>query len=449
MFPTGNTNSHEFTTLPASEQQGPDCAMQSLAVMFTDMAGSSRFAEKFGARAALQKRKRHNRLLLPLIEAHRGRLVEIVGDALMAVFEETADAARCATAMQQRLNEYNTSDDVDVDDLEIHIRIGIHTGKLVVYRSGDHFEVAGRAVNVAARVEAANSKKTDQILISADAQTELEHCSGFHTVPLANVRLKGIGRMGVFQLLWQDDHAEAQDDPPPPIGANRAQAVNVMATRPRVLSASSATIERVAPKAPATLRACHSLFLDVENRQGHVLPVWVRLQSGQPHCIHSQIDCDDAMRNSAVQAVHSAFARVRELGFVDAQLGNYAVEWWVGKQEIQYEGASLGLAVSLATVAALTGRQVDPRTAVTGAVDRGNVVAVTGVGSKWESLRSLGTFSRLIVAPGNLADLPSEAWREPELRISAVPTLEAAVAEVFGRIERPATTTASPATATR
>ena len=87
MFPAGNSDSHEFTTLPASEQQGPDCAMQSLAVMFTDMAGSSRFAEKFGARAALQKRKRHNGLLLPLIDAHGGRLVEIVGDALMAVFE--------------------------------------------------------------------------------------------------------------------------------------------------------------------------------------------------------------------------------------------------------------------------------------------------------------------------------------------------------------------------
>ena len=55
-----------------------------------------------------------------------------------------------------------------------------------------------------------------------------------------------------------------------------------------------------------------------------------------------------------------------------------------------------------------------------------------------ESLRSLGTFSRLIVAPGNLADLPPDAWREPELKISAVPTLEAAVAEVFGSIDRPA-----------
>ena len=102
------------------------------------------------------------------------------------------------------------------------------------------------------------------------------------------------------------------------------------------------------------------------------------------------------MRNSAVQAVHSAFARARELGFADAQLEHYAVEWWVGKQEIQYEGASLGLAVALATVAALTGQQVEPRTAVTGAVDRGQVVAVTGVSSKWDALQSLGTFSRLI-----------------------------------------------------
>ena len=36
MFPAGNSNSHEFTMLPESEQQGPDCQMQSMAVMFTD-----------------------------------------------------------------------------------------------------------------------------------------------------------------------------------------------------------------------------------------------------------------------------------------------------------------------------------------------------------------------------------------------------------------------------
>ena len=38
--------------------------------------------------------------------------------------------------------------------------------------------------------------------------------------------------------------------------------------------------------------------------------------------------------------------------------------------------------------------------AFTGAVEHGQIMAVTGVSKKWESLRSLGTYSRLIVAPG-------------------------------------------------
>lgn len=440
MFAHGMSSTDGFTNLPESEQQGPNCRMRSMTVMFTDMAGSTRFAEKFGARAALQKRKRHNGLLLPLIDDHRGQLVEIVGDALMVIFEQVCDAARCAIAMQMRLAEYNASDDVDVEDLEIHIRAGIHTGKLVAFRDGEHFEVAGRAVNVAARVEAANRKKTDQILISDTTHVELEPHSEFRTSPLATIKPKGVGQLRVHRLLWEDDAGIAAVESDATMTAEIPKTSECANIRPKVLSASSATVEPTVPapspaSSTATLRACQSLFLDMENQQGHVLPVWVRLQTGKPHSVHTRINCDAVMQNSALQAVHSAFHLVRESGFDDIHLDNHAIEWWVGKQEIRYEGASLGLAVAMATISALTGLQVDSRTAVTGAVERGQLVAVTGISEKWESIRSLGTFSRLIVAPGNLADLPAEAWSEPNLKISAVPTLEAAVAEVFGGMQ--------------
>jgi class 3 adenylate cyclase len=52
--------------------------IRSLAVMFTDMADSTTFVERYDAQAALDKRQQHNHLLRPLIEAHRGRLIRII-----------------------------------------------------------------------------------------------------------------------------------------------------------------------------------------------------------------------------------------------------------------------------------------------------------------------------------------------------------------------------------
>ena len=408
-----------------SERQAADCQMRSMAVMFTDMAGSSKFAEKFGARAAFQKRKRHNALIVPLIDLHRGKLVEVVGDSLLAVFESSADATHCAVAMQQRLAEYNRSDEIDVADLEIHIRIGLHKGKLIVCRHGEQIEVAGRAVNIGARVEASNRKKTDQILISDTVAFELADDPEFSTRPLAHINAKGIGRLQVHHVLWREQASVVSPQLPEPIPRQ---------TRPLVLSASTAHTNAAEPKPrqSVNVRACHGLLLDLQNHRGYAVPVWVRLQPRENFRVKSHVDCDEVMSASTERAVRSAFAVLRDLGFSGANEERHSVEWWVGDPDVRYEGASLGLAFALAAAAAYTGLYIDPRTAVTGAVDSGRIVPVAGVPEKWDALRALGTFGKLIVPPGNLADLPASADRETNVRVVAAPTVASAVAEVLG-----------------
>lgn len=180
-----------------------DNRIRSMTVMFTDMAESSRFAEMFGARAALYKRKRHNRLLVPLIESHRGTLVEAFGDSLLSVFESADDAGKCAIAMQRKLVKYNRSIRAPHRELEIHIRAGLHTGRLILARYPDHCEVVGRAVNTAARVEAADEKKTDQILLSESARQQIAAESGFSFEPAGAIDAKGIGELQLYRLLWR------------------------------------------------------------------------------------------------------------------------------------------------------------------------------------------------------------------------------------------------------
>ncbi len=126
-------------------------------VLFTDIAGYTRFVETYGdleARAMLQK---HNDILFPIIREHGGTVIKTIGDAVMASFDDPQDAVRSAIAIQKRLKDYNLHVE---KSKRIHIRIGMNMGK--VLRDGD--DLFGDAVNVAARIEP--KAKPGQIFVS-------------------------------------------------------------------------------------------------------------------------------------------------------------------------------------------------------------------------------------------------------------------------------------------
>src|SRR5262245_34332338 len=81
-----------------------------------------------------------------LITQHRGRLVDAVGDNLMAEFPSVVEAVQCAVAIQQELQARNA-------ELPLHrrmeFRIGINLGDVVV----DGERLYGDGVNIAALLE--------------------------------------------------------------------------------------------------------------------------------------------------------------------------------------------------------------------------------------------------------------------------------------------------------
>lgn len=426
-FPAETSQAGDTTDSTSTSETGPLLTdgpqMRTLAVMFTDMAGSTEFAESFGGRAAYEKREQHNKLLLPLIPEHAGSLVQIIGDALLVVFEDVANAARCAIAMQRRLAEYNQSEHLDVESLEIHIRIGIHYGKVMVFEERGHLELAGRAVNTAARVESGGGKETDQILISTAALAELLPLDEFATEPAAVVEAKGIADpIPLHRVLWQEEAVRLWKTQPKQ-GATEAV---------KTLAASTAERLSLAAEDDANTRGCHCLFIDPQTQRGHVVPVWVRVTSGKAPAIRSRIDADRVMLAAAERAITSAFQALRTLGFGDARIEDQDIEWWIEAPNVRFEGASLGLALALATVAAYTGTQIDLETAVTGAVDGTHVLPVAAVGNKWIALRDSGLFDKLVLPTANLKDLSADAQRDPKLQVIDVPDVESAVLDVLG-----------------
>lgn len=108
-------------------------------VLFTDIVGSTELISTFGEAGAHERRQRHFALLGRAIAEHRGREVKRLGDGVMAVFADPADATACAAEMQRA---------VATDADRLGLRIGVHTGELL--RDGDDFY--GTTVIVAARL---------------------------------------------------------------------------------------------------------------------------------------------------------------------------------------------------------------------------------------------------------------------------------------------------------
>ena len=114
--------------------------------MFTDIKGSTSFYEQRGDLDGRMMVHRHNEMVLPIIEANRGKLIKTIGDATMSQYDDPADGVRAAIQIQLKLKAHN---DAKTAGEQIHVRIGLNTGLGIV----EEKDVFGDVVNVAARVE--------------------------------------------------------------------------------------------------------------------------------------------------------------------------------------------------------------------------------------------------------------------------------------------------------
>jgi adenylate cyclase len=128
-----------------------------------DLVRFSDWALEAGDDAALELLRRVGRAVDPALTARDGRIVKRLGDGLMAVFDDAADAVDAALEASERVRE------VDADGYRPELRAGIHFGKPRKLGS-DYF---GVDVNVAARV--ADAAGPSQVLVS---ETVRERLSG-------------------------------------------------------------------------------------------------------------------------------------------------------------------------------------------------------------------------------------------------------------------------------
>ena len=81
------------------------------------------------------------------IEANRGRVIDMAGDSVLAVFETAPEAVRTALAAQNRLEGLDAD---KAEDSRLIFRVGVHLGDVIEKADGT---VYGDGVNIAARLE--------------------------------------------------------------------------------------------------------------------------------------------------------------------------------------------------------------------------------------------------------------------------------------------------------
>jgi class 3 adenylate cyclase len=195
----GVTKILNLTTEQMDRAAELDKLRRNITVLFTDLKGSTNYFEKYGDSAGLLMVHRCNTMLGEIVERHGGRVIKTIGDAVMAAFEDHAEAVAASIEMQEAI----TADNADKPETHrISIRIGINHG-LGIVKSNDVF---GDVVNVASRVESAAAP--EQILISDTLYKAVASSGKFRIRRFGKFALKGKAEeRDLYEVEWRKDQA--------------------------------------------------------------------------------------------------------------------------------------------------------------------------------------------------------------------------------------------------
>jgi class 3 adenylate cyclase len=137
---------------------------QEVAVFMADIRGFTPMAESLSPEATIDLLNRYFSAIIPLIQEHRGIIVDFIGDAILVFFEPLGESARktverafrCAVDMQTTMAELSRSLGLLMLP-ELKIGIGIDYGAVVVGNIGSEtrkkYGIVGACVNAVQRIQ--------------------------------------------------------------------------------------------------------------------------------------------------------------------------------------------------------------------------------------------------------------------------------------------------------
>ncbi len=164
-----------------------------VAVMFTDIVGSTQFTQDHGDEESHKLVTAHNAIVREALRNMNGREVKHTGDGIMASFANPGQAVPCAVAIMKGAAMHNKM----TPQRPIHLRVSINAGE-PIEEGGDFF---GSTVQLSARINAVCN--TDQILVS-EVMAEYTKGNKYTFKDFGKHKFKGFkDPIQVFEVPWQ------------------------------------------------------------------------------------------------------------------------------------------------------------------------------------------------------------------------------------------------------
>ncbi len=146
------TSLQDFRDLFPEEAVAPgeDIGISSIAVLFTDLSGSTALYREIGDSKAFSFVQNHFRFLTESVSKYHGGVVKTMGDAIMASFAKGLDALNAAIEMQRKWNEFCQQYG---NYQTVKLKIGIHQGPAIATNNRGKLDCFGATVNTASRLE--------------------------------------------------------------------------------------------------------------------------------------------------------------------------------------------------------------------------------------------------------------------------------------------------------
>jgi adenylate cyclase len=168
-----------------------------LAVLFSDVVGSTRIYEVLGDQRAREVIALCIELMQGATEQNRGTVIKTMGDEVMATFPTADDALNAAALIQRSIS---THPSLQVEGQPVSVRIGCHYGPVVL----ESRDVFGATVHTANRMT--SQAKSGQVMTTA---ATVEHLSAEWRASVRQIdiaTLKGQGaEVTLFEVIWHTE----------------------------------------------------------------------------------------------------------------------------------------------------------------------------------------------------------------------------------------------------
>ncbi|NEP59111.1 MAG: response regulator [Symploca sp. SIO2G7] len=204
---------HEFLKFMDRESivdvQLGDQVQQEMTVLFSDIRSFTTLSESMSPKENFNFLNQYLKRVGPVIRNHQGFIDKYIGDAVMALFPQTADdAIQAAIEMQKQVYLFNLERQQQGFPA-IAIGVGLHTGSLMVGTIGEEQRmestVIADAVNLASRLEGLTKVYGAGILVSEQTLFRLQEPEKYSHRFLGKVKVKGkTVPVAVFEIYEGD-----------------------------------------------------------------------------------------------------------------------------------------------------------------------------------------------------------------------------------------------------